>query len=206
VLSEWSAYSVCENNSQTRTRTVITPASNGGTPCGPLSETISCVPDVDCVLSEWSAYSSCDGQSTQTRTRTVITAQSGNGAACGPLSETIDCPEPVVNCVLSEWSEYSDCVNNIKERTRTVITPASGGGTPCGPLEESDDCSVVQECFIYTIQNNEDFDLVFEYTDCPGVLRQVTLTQFDQDVVCAQSEPTITSGFGFVSGAQEQCN
>lgn len=42
-LSEWSAWSVCdEGGQQTRTRTIITPASCGGTACGPLTETQNC--------------------------------------------------------------------------------------------------------------------------------------------------------------------
>ena len=42
VVSDWSAWSTCTNGTQTRTRTVITPASNGGTACPVLSETQSC--------------------------------------------------------------------------------------------------------------------------------------------------------------------
>ena len=64
----------------------------------------------------------------------------------------------------------------------------------------------IVECFSYEIQNNDSEDLVFEYTDCSGVFIQVTLSQFDVDAVCAQFQPTIRSGFGFVSNALEQCN
>ncbi|WGK93789.1 MULTISPECIES: thrombospondin type-1 domain-containing protein [Flavobacterium] len=42
VVSDWSDWSECSNGSQSRTRTVITPASNGGTACPVLSETRSC--------------------------------------------------------------------------------------------------------------------------------------------------------------------
>ncbi len=45
LLSEWSAWSACANGTRTRTRTVLTPASGGGIPCGPLTETESCLPD-----------------------------------------------------------------------------------------------------------------------------------------------------------------
>jgi hypothetical protein len=48
-LSEWSAYSSCDGQiTQTRTRTVITQPSNGGTACGALSETIDCPVVVQC--------------------------------------------------------------------------------------------------------------------------------------------------------------
>lgn len=42
VVSEWSAWSECVNGQQTRTRTIITPAANGGTECPVLNETKSC--------------------------------------------------------------------------------------------------------------------------------------------------------------------
>lgn len=44
VLSEWSAWSTCSGNQKTRTRTIITEGSGGGTTCNPLdlTETISC--------------------------------------------------------------------------------------------------------------------------------------------------------------------
>lgn len=46
VVSEWSAWSACVDGSQTRTRTIVTPAENGGATCPVLEETQSCsVPD-----------------------------------------------------------------------------------------------------------------------------------------------------------------
>lgn len=42
VVSDWSAWSECVSGYKTRTRTVITPASNGGTACPVLTETQSC--------------------------------------------------------------------------------------------------------------------------------------------------------------------
>ena len=42
VVSDWSAWSVCQNGEQTRTRTVLVPAQEGGTACPDLSETRSC--------------------------------------------------------------------------------------------------------------------------------------------------------------------
>lgn len=42
VVSEWSAWSDCVDGSQTRTRTIMTPSSNGGTSCPVLTETQQC--------------------------------------------------------------------------------------------------------------------------------------------------------------------
>jgi hypothetical protein len=42
VVSDWSEYSSCENGTQSRTRTVITPAQNGGASCPVLTESRSC--------------------------------------------------------------------------------------------------------------------------------------------------------------------
>lgn len=44
VVSEWSAWSTCQNGEQTRTRTVLVPAQEGGEPCGDLTETRECTP------------------------------------------------------------------------------------------------------------------------------------------------------------------
>jgi hypothetical protein len=46
VVSDWSDWSECVEGSQTRTRTVITPASNGGTACPVLTESRSCTQTV----------------------------------------------------------------------------------------------------------------------------------------------------------------
>jgi hypothetical protein len=51
VVSEWSEWSECVDGSRSRNRTVITPASNGGTECPSLIEVESCtLPPVDSYL------------------------------------------------------------------------------------------------------------------------------------------------------------
>lgn len=49
VVSAWSEWSVCSGSKQSRTRTIITPASGGGTPCPILEETQACVEPILCV-------------------------------------------------------------------------------------------------------------------------------------------------------------
>ena len=105
VVSEWSAWtggawSACTNNTQTRTetrtRTVITPASNGGT-TPPLSETRTvsqpCTPPpppVNCALSASTSSTSTwvlNGTTytrTTTETKTVLTAPANGGTPCQP--------------------------------------------------------------------------------------------------------------------------
>lgn len=49
VVSAWSDWSVCSGGTQTRTRTIITPASGGGTPCPVLEESQPCTVPTACI-------------------------------------------------------------------------------------------------------------------------------------------------------------
>ena len=101
VVSAWSPWGACSlpcgGGTQIRTRTIITPASNGGMPCPVLEETQPCNTQpcpVDCVVSGWSEWSACSvacGGGTRTRTRTIITPASNGGAVCPTLEETEPC-------------------------------------------------------------------------------------------------------------------
>lgn len=66
VVSDWSAWSPCSGGNETRTRTVITPASGGGTACPVLTETRPC--SVSCTTYSYIAdrdgiitWTDCDG-------------------------------------------------------------------------------------------------------------------------------------------------
>eukprot|EP00042_Codosiga_hollandica_P029694 m.166269 g.166269 ORF g.166269 m.166269 type:complete len:114 (-) comp53143_c0_seq7:1326-1667(-) len=66
IVSEWSTYGPCSQSCggglQTQSRTVLTPAANGGAVCPPLANTRSCETSlcpVDCVLSNWANSGSC---------------------------------------------------------------------------------------------------------------------------------------------------
>ncbi len=100
VVSEFSNWGPCINGTQTRTRTVITPPSNGGRPCPSLVQTRPCPPDaVDCVVSNWSAWSRCvNGQ--RRRTRTIVTPPSNGGRECPALTQTEACTDIVVDLCL----------------------------------------------------------------------------------------------------------
>ena len=91
VQSEWSAWSACdsETGTQSRSRSTTQDALNGGAACPVLNETETCGP-VDCQLSEWSAWSVCDG-GTQTRARSVTVAPSNGGAECGAFEQERTC-------------------------------------------------------------------------------------------------------------------
>jgi hypothetical protein len=112
VVSDWSDWSECVEGSQTRTRTVITPASGGGQACSSLSETRSCTINTDCVVSAWSSWSACvEGE--KTRTRTIVTPASGSGAACLPLTETASCSTACIEYLVTNTNDPQGQADNI---------------------------------------------------------------------------------------------
>jgi hypothetical protein len=100
-VSDWGAFQPCTKQcgggTETRTRTILTPALGGGAPCPALVETRACNPmpcPADCVLSDWGLWSACNkecGGGTRWRSRNVITPPTAGGAACGELMQTEAC-------------------------------------------------------------------------------------------------------------------
>jgi len=137
MTSDWSSWSACSKScgggSQTRTRTITKPASNGGKDCGSLVETQSCnsiACPTDCVTSDWSTWSACSkscGGGTQTRTRTVTKPAANGGKDCGSLTETQPC------------------------NTQACITPGAvvSSNGRCGPDNGETRCSDGQCCSIH---------------------------------------------------------
>jgi hypothetical protein len=124
VVSDWtnqgSCSKFCGPGDQTQTRTVTTPASNGGAACPALTQKVPCnlrtCNNVDCAVSGWSAYdqSVCTSTSkSKTRTRTVTTAKVDYGTECPPLSENVKCTSTEVdarcNFTLATGPDLSRC-------------------------------------------------------------------------------------------------
>lgn len=128
VPSAWSEWSACSNDGvQRRTRTIVTPAQNGGASCEPLAETQPC--KVNCATSDWGAWGACVN-GVRRRTRTVTRQPRNGGDACGPLEEAQSCP---VDCA-GQWT-YTSCTRSCGGGTRTarydVTRAAQNGGAPC---------------------------------------------------------------------------
>ncbi|MDE3156438.1 MAG: thrombospondin type-1 domain-containing protein, partial [Acidobacteriota bacterium] len=140
VVSAWSAWgacsAVCGGGVQTRTRTVITPASNGGAACPALTESLACntQPCVtyQWVFSDWSTCSAACGGGTQTRTAvcedsngTVVanSACAGLPPAAGPTSQACNTQACVTyQWVLSAWSACSaTCGGGTQTRTAVCV-------------------------------------------------------------------------------------
>ena len=122
--TSWSSYSDCVSGKQTRTRTrtVTTPAENGGRCDWSLTDTQekSCTVggDVACLVSDWSEWTEwaacANNKETRTRTREITTQQANAGQACPALIET----------------EERDCTTGGGGGPMiTPVDPLSGGGS-----------------------------------------------------------------------------
>ena len=157
VMSEWSAWSQCSadcgEGRRARTRSILTPAKNGGISCGPAEEWEACNDRPcaqDCVMAEWSQWSQCSadcGEGRRARTRFTIAPAKNGGIACGPAEEWEACNDRPCqqDCVMGSWSSWSqcsaDCDEGRRARTRSTLTPAAFGGIACGPAEEWEACN-----------------------------------------------------------------
>jgi hypothetical protein len=109
LVSDWSNWGRCINGIQTRTKTIITPATNGGQPCPQLVETRNCSDEssnpVDCAVSDWNIGQCINGQ--RTDIRTVVTEPRNGGRLCPELSRTVNCstpPPPICDlCCIWNW-------------------------------------------------------------------------------------------------------
>jgi len=145
----WSAWSVCDINTGTKTRICNNPApKDGGTQCtatpgsetsgggATFTETMRC--DVPCITSSWGEYGSCSkpcGTGEKIRTRTVSQQPKNQGTACGPLEERATCNEQLCP-IHGSWTSWGSCDqtcgSGIKRRTCTNPAPAHGGNDCTG--------------------------------------------------------------------------
>lgn len=165
-LSDWSEWSDCQAEcgagNKFRTREVLRQPEHGGTPCGPLRETVECLSNRtcvrDCEVGEWSEWTPCTAEcngGVRTRRRDVIQRPSANGVPCPDLFEFDDCntdpcPEDSginpADCQVSDWSDWSPCPvkcgGGVHKRTRTILSPTKPGGSACPALEEAKGCGL----------------------------------------------------------------
>ena len=156
-VSDWSEWSVCsaecEGGTQTRARTVVVPAENGGEACPNLEEQQACNEHscpIDCEVGDWGEWSSCSaecGGGTETRTRPVTRHPENGGEACPDLMEQVSCNEQPcpVDCEVTEWGEWSECSDECdggeRFRTRTITQHPEYGGAACPPVLEVEPCN-----------------------------------------------------------------
>ena len=98
VVSEWSAWGPCDPQSvtHTRTRTILTPASGGGS-CNSLIEIQPCFENCKGEWGPWTPSPCTDPAAMQTSMYNIISRKIGTGADCpytGGLTQTRSCAAP----------------------------------------------------------------------------------------------------------------
>ncbi len=158
AVGPWSAWSTCSaacnGGSQIATRTVTSPARNGGAACPALSQVQSCNTHkcpVNCQVSTWSAWSKCTktcGGGIQTATRTVLVNTNFGGAACPVLSQTQACnTQRCPNWVTGAWSACSKtCGGGVQTRS---VECSDGKDADC-EASEVGTCWVMSSDFVLT--------------------------------------------------------
>ena len=156
VWAMWTSCSVsCGMGSSSRSRSVLSAASDGGVQCPVLSaaqdcNTFSC--PIDCSMGTWQAWSSCSatcGTGAQRRTRDIAIAAASGGITCASTTDERACAVTMcpVDCNVASWGPWATCTAPCKvgssQRSRSVSEIASGGGSACPALSSSITCSAI---------------------------------------------------------------
>jgi hypothetical protein len=147
---------------QSRSRSIVQQAQQGGYMCPYLVETRECNEScpVSCQVSAFSAWSNCSeecGDGVRSRSRSVVTDAAHGGYACPYLDETQAChlkPCPI-DCVYT-WSNWTNCSSTCGEgeshRHPIITTPHDHEGQQC-PQLQTVTCNN-QSCPIDCVQTN----------------------------------------------------
>jgi len=142
-VSDWSegeCSKPCGGGIQKLTRTVVSPAANGGAACPPLEVMQQCNEEgcpVDCSLGDWDLWSTCSapcGGGIMERQREIQVKPRHGGDPCEGTTETVACNVQACDrdCSLSEWSEWSSCSKmcngGLQERRKRLAERAVGAG------------------------------------------------------------------------------
>jgi hypothetical protein len=165
AVSQWTDYGTCSETcgtgTSTRTRSVVTPASNYGASCpDDLSQSVNCNLGVcpenqDCVLSSWGGWGPCStgcGGGVRLMIRTITNEALNNGLPCSTnltmnmTCNTQDCP---THCEVTDFSDYGSCSvscgGGFRSRDRNITSTADAqglySGIQCPHLAESVACN-----------------------------------------------------------------
>lgn len=145
-LSEWSKWSSCIDNKQTRKRNLIS-----GNCDEPLLETQNCS---NCEVSNWYLSDECKEEEVldndsgvitnyplRLLSRTVIKSPTGEVESCPELTKKVPC---YLDCKVSEWSDPTPCDRDTgyQTRTRQILQKRIGRGEECPPITEKISCSL----------------------------------------------------------------
>jgi hypothetical protein len=146
----------CGGGTHTRSRTITSPATNGGAQCGDREESRPCQTKpcpMDCVLTSWGAFGECSatcGVGSRKRTRGLQAPPRWGGKSCPTqLAEMWSCdagPCPV-HCDVSDWSQWSGCTATCgtegkRTRMRGIVKHADHGGYVCPDLKQTEGCNI----------------------------------------------------------------
>eukprot|EP00397_Hematodinium_sp_SG-2012_P006578 GEMP01006612.1.p1 GENE.GEMP01006612.1~~GEMP01006612.1.p1 ORF type:complete len:1075 (+),score=211.21 GEMP01006612.1:97-3225(+) len=192
-LSQWEHWQPCTKTCgggiRSRSRTVIRPPANGGSPCKDyLEEVEGCAAEeckeaiftpapalqgeLDCKWSNWDEWGACSascGGGQKMRQRQITTMPNSKGVPCQTQAsmEVSSCNTQgceCQDCTWGPWSEWAACsCTGIQEKHRSIQTHFNHCGKPCvGPKVTTKSCH--PDCAKHPI--NCEWEPWSEWSDC----------------------------------------